>query len=224
MELFTVVNKNDKAIKISKNIYVEKKEYDDEKAIEFARFAKSYYIKIRIISESTDFNDRYSDDVTRYVPCNWNNMVIKDGNLYGFIACGLEKYDSNNYVTLTFDDSKVSEYDGNCYSSMEKFYNLEKYDFNEEIISVANRYKLVRNVTYYKIRNGQKKHKETYKTEIYFTAFDVAIENDKPIGLKYADTIFKISDVNEKISIFKENMLGAQLYHEYYDYWLTELY
>ena len=78
----------------------------------------NYYYSRRIVSDETDLNDRYHDDVTYYEQINALNMIVKDDKFYGVIVSGLGRYDDyfvicDRYVTsnMAHQGSKIKEKD-----------------------------------------------------------------------------------------------------------------
>ena len=209
MELYTVVEKNDNAIKAVGGIYIEKKKYKKSELKSYLEIAKHYYVKVRSVSDSTDFNDRYHDEWTNYLPCNHLNMVIKEDKLYGFIAYGLARFEED-VVILTFEKNELTLCDGSCYSSIDRTFTLNKYEFNEEI--------------YYKIKDGVEVDPNTGSATHYFMAFDVIVKDNKPVGLKTEKVLFDLlNPATFKQELVEEDVLGAQRYKNYYKYELVEV-
>lgn len=225
MQLYTVVSECDEnTIKAKGGIYIQKKEYSKKELAKYLEIAKHYYVKIHTETYETDFNDDYHDSWTNYIACNHLNMVIKDDELYGFVAYGLGR-NEEDCVVLTFKNDTLRLYDGSDYSNIDREFYLLKYVFEEEVLDIPTKYKLVREATYYKIKNNEETDAETYISSYYFTCFDVVLEEGKPVALKTDKVVVNLNNPETfKQEFVEENVLGVQKYRIYYKYELVDIY
>lgn len=222
MLLYTVTHESESAIKMNK-IFVEKIEYGAEEVANFLSVAKNYYISLRTISESTDFNDRYSDDTTIDFPCNATNMIIKDNQIYGFIAFGNERH-TDEIMIIKMGEKEVTYYDGSGYSSTERIATLCKYEFSEEVLNFAVKYKLNRKTIYKKLINGEEFEDDVYNSTFYFSAFNVTVENGKPVALNFDGESFNpLTKEGRNKCVVKESVYGACKYRQYITYTILEV-
>ena len=223
MELFTVVEKNENANKVLGGYYIEKKKYSNKEVSKFIEVAKHYYVKVHTETESTDFNDRYSDSWDNYIGCNTLNLVIKEDEVYGFIASGLRKHDED-FVVLTFDKPKLTLIDGSVYSSVDKTYTLHKYNLPIEALDLVQKVTVTRRFKCYKLVDGVEKFDSEGATIFYLNAFDAVIEDDKVLGVKCCDKIFLTDDLSTHNQEYvEEHTLGVIKYRYYYNIVLNKI-
>lgn len=222
MELYTVTE-NINGFKTIDGLYIEKKKYSNKELKKFLQIAKHYYIFVETESNSTDFNDSYSDSWTNIYPCNKLNLVIKNDEVFGFVACGLDKL-NDELIIVNFDKEHYHTYDGSCYSNISKDYYLKKYEFSDDVLNAAIKYKLKHEVTYYKVKDGQEIFDETFYNEIYFNAFDILILDNKTLVLKYKQLEFNLCDEKTFVqNVVEEEVLGVITYRKYQKYELVEI-
>lgn len=195
MKLFTLATSTDYEIITYHKQYLKLVEYTDELCQQFLQSSKHYYIKLHGESESTDFNDNYSDSWTNYYPITLQNILVANGKFAGAVVCGTEKY-AKNYIICTTDTPKAHWYDGSGYSSTSKDYFLLQYNLPESALDVAQNYYVAQTTLQYKKGNGTKPDKltDTYNYTHLLTAFDVVVEDDVAIGVKLFDHIFLLAD------------------------------
>lgn len=195
MKLFTLTTSNDHEIVTYHKQYLKLVEYSDDLCQQFLQSAKYYYIKLHAESESTDFNDSYSDSWTNYYPITLQNILVANGNFVGAVVQGTGKYE-HSYVICTLDTPKAHWYDGSDYSSTSKDYFLLKYDLPECALDIAKDYVITQTSLQYKKGNGTKPDKllETYHYTHLLMAFDVLVENDVAVGVKKFDHTFLLAD------------------------------
>ena len=195
MKLFTLTTSTDHEIVTYHKQYLKLVEYSDDLCQQFLQSAKYYYVKMHAESESTDFNDNYSDSWTNYYPITLQNILVANGNFAGAVVQGTGKYE-RSYVICTLDTPKAHWYDGSDYSSTSKDYFLLKYDLPECALDIAKDYVITQTSLQYKKGNGTKPDKllETYHYTHLLMAFDVLVENDVAVGVKKFDHTFLLAD------------------------------
>ena len=223
MELYTVVEPNDNAVKAIGGIYIEKKEYSNKELKKYLEIAKHYYIHIYTETESTDFNDRYSDSWSKDIPCNYLNLVIKEDQLYGFIAYGLERL--REIVILTFEKDSLRLFDGSDYSSIDREFTLKKYAFDEAVLDIPMKYKVTRTQTSYKVKNDELVEPPLEGRATYnLTCFDVVVSDGMPVGIKVGEVSFDLNNPETFVQeVISDDILGVQKYHNIYKYELVEI-
>ncbi|MBO5866590.1 MAG: hypothetical protein J6Q55_00855 [Clostridia bacterium] len=195
MKLHTLATQPDHEIVTYHKQYLKLVEYTQADCQRLMDQAKYYYIKMHGESESTDFNDNYSDSWTNYYPITLQNILVANGNFVGAVVQGTGKYE-RSYVICTIDASKAHWYDGSDYSSTSKDYFLLKYDLPECALDIAKDYVISQTSLQYKKGNGSKPDKltDTYNYTHLLMAFDVLVENGVAIGVKKFDHTFLLAD------------------------------
>lgn len=223
MELYTVVEKNENATKVLGGIYLEKKEYPNKQVKKFIDVAKYYYVKIYTETESTDFNDRYSDSWTNYIGCNFLNVVIKDDEVYGFIANGLGR-DNDDFVVLTFEKRELKLIDGSVYSSVDKTFTLCEYDLPEEALDLVQNIRITRSYKCFKLKDDKEKLDIEGSTTYFLNAFDCIISEGEVLGVKCCDRTFMLADETTFIQDYiEEKVHGSMKYRYYYHIELNKI-
>ena len=184
MKLFTIATKKEYEIETYHHEYIKKVEYSEADCKRFLEEAKKYYCKYIWESESTDFNDRYSDSSVSYYQINYENMIIKDNEFYGAVVCGLARHNSR-YIICTLEKLNARYYDGSDYSYVEQNYQLQKYELPTSAIDFVQEYYIDKVIKYYTERERGDKLKDEYHYEITLTAFDVVMVDGVAVGLKY---------------------------------------
>ena len=224
MLFYTVTPKKEGALALTKNLFVAKEEYFAAEAQAFLSYAKAFYIRIHTTSETTDFNDRYSDSWTQVIPCNAENLIVKEGAPFGFIACGLDKY-KDTYIVLTEAEPRAWDGKNSGYSSLDRDFYLYRYEQSEEAVDIASRYRLVTTVRQYMLKDGRIMEKTEGKSgrTTYFTAFDVTEENG--VFLLGTDKVtFRIpEEENEVKELCEDSRFGARDYRTYRTYRLEKI-
>ena len=224
MLFYTVTDKKEGALALPKNVFVIKEEYGSADAQAFLSYAKAFYIRIDTESDTTDFNDRYHDSWTRIVPCNAENLLIKDGIPFGFIAYGLAKFESP-YIVLTEDAPKAWDGENSGYSSLDRDFRLCRYEKSEAVTDVASRYRLIMQAKEYKLKDGRimKKTEEVSERITYFTAFDV-VEDEGSFLLQTDKITFRVPEEENEVKEMHEDFrLGARDYRTYRTFRLEKI-
>ena len=205
MKLFTIATQQDHEIKTYNKHFIKLAYYTNEQCAQFLQSAKYYYIKLHGESESTDFNDNYSDSWTSYWPITLQNIVVKDGKFFGVVVCGNAKYD-RDYIICTLNEPKAHWYDGSDYSSTSKDYYLQKYDLPECALDFAQAYHIAQVTNEYKKGNEGREDslKQTYNYTHLLMADDVLVENGLAIGVKHGDRTYLLADPTTLIQTFTE--------------------
>ena len=195
MKLYTIATQQDCEIVTYHKQYLKLAEYTQADCKRLMDQAKYYYVKLHGESESTDFNDNYSDSWTNYYPITLQNILVANGNFVGAVVQGTDKYE-RSYVICTLDTPNAHWYDGSDYSSTSKDYFLLKYDLPECALDIAKDYVITQTSLQYKKGNGTKPDKliETYHYTHLLMAFDVIVENDVAIGVNKFDHTFLLAD------------------------------
>lgn len=216
MQLYTVVENNDNATKTVDGIYVEKKNYSNKELVEFIEIAKYYYIHIHTETESTDFNDNYSDSWDNYINCNYLNLVIKDDKLYGFIASGLSTY-NGDFVVLTFDKPELKLIDGSVYSSIDKTFKLKKYDLPEEALDLIQNVRITRSYKCFRVIKEEEKFDSEGTDSYFINGFDCVVEDGKVLCIKCCDRTFVLDDFTTyEQNYVVDSVVGVVKYRYYY--------
>ena len=195
MKLHTLATQQNHEIVTYHKQYLKLVEYTQADCQRLMDQAKYYYIKLHAESESTDFNDNYSDSWTNYYPITLQNILVANGNFVGAVVQGTGKYE-RSYVICTLDTTKAHWYDGSDYSSTSKDYFLLKYDLPECALDIAKDYVITQTSLQYTKGNGSKPDKltDTYNYTHLLMAFDVLVENGVAIGVKKFDHTFLLAD------------------------------
>ena len=195
MKLHTLATQQNYEIVTYHKQYLKLVEYTQADCQRLMDQAKYYYIKLHAESESTDFNDNYSDSWTNYYPITLQNILVANGNFVGAVVQGTGKYE-RSYVICTIDAPKAHWYDGSDYSSTSKDYFLLKYDLPECALDIAKDYVITQTSLQYTKGNGSKPDKltDTYNYTHLLMAFDVLVENGVAIGVKKFDHTFLLAD------------------------------
>ena len=195
MKLYTIATQQDCEIVTYHKQYLKLAEYTQAHCQRLMDQAKYYYVKLHGESESTDFNDNYSDSWTNYYPITLQNILVANGNFVGAVVQGTGKYE-RSYVICTIDAPKAHWYDGSDYSSTSKDYFLLKYDLPECALDIAKDYVISQTSLQYIKGNGSKPDKltDTYNYTHLLMAFDVLVENGVAIGVKKFDHTFLLAD------------------------------
>lgn len=216
MELYTVVERNENAKKALGGIYILKKEYSNKEVNKFLEIAKHYYIHIHTETDSTDFNDRYSDSWDNYITCNYLNLVIKEDELFGFIAYGLGKYDED-VVILTFDKTELTLLDGSCYSSIDRTFKLKKYDLCEEVLDLVQTLRVTRKYKCYKLVDEKEVFDSEGSDTYFLNGFDFVVLDGKAKEVKCCGRSFELANLDTyKQEYVVENTHGVVKYRYYY--------
>ncbi len=195
MKLHTLATKQNHEIVTYHKQYLKLVEYTQADCQRLMDQAKHYYIKMHAESESTDFNDRYSDSWTRLFPITLQNILVANGNFVGAVVQGTGKY-QRNYVICTLNTPKAHWYDGSDYSSTSKDYFLLKYDLPECALDFAQAYHIAQVTQEYKKgANGNPDTlQKTYNYTHLLMAFDVIVQNQVAVGAKYGDHTYLLAD------------------------------
>lgn len=195
MKLHTLATQQNHEIVTYHKQYLKLVEYTQADCQRLMDQAKHYYIKMHGESESTDFNDNYSDSWTNYYPITLQNILVANGNFVGAVVQGTGKYE-RSYVICTLDTTKAHWYDGSDYSSTSKDYFLLKYDLPECALDIAKDYVITQTSLQYQKGNGSKPDKltDTCNYTHLLMAFDVLVENGVAIGVKKFDHTFLLAD------------------------------
>ena len=224
MHFYTVCTKKEGALALPNNLFVEKQDYDAARTRALMSYVKHFYIRIDVESEDTDFNDRYSHSSTRLVPCNAENLIVKDGEPYGFIAYGLERFE-RPFIVLTEENPKAWDGEHSGYSSLDRDFYLKRYECKEAVMELAARYRLVTVTKDYKIKDGHiMKKSETVSERVkYFTAFDVENE-DGAYVLKDERITYRVPDEENEIKeTVEDRVLGVVPYRAYRTFRLEKI-
>ena len=221
MELYTVINEEKYDVLANGTIKLKKASYSRRQCVEFLEEAKKYYYTRCIESESTDFNDRYSDSVTYYEQVNLDNIVIKENKFYGVIVVGLGEYDKK-YIICTLDDNKYKDFDGSVYSYVDKTYTLKEYNLPEEALDFVFKYYIELDVEVYRqISEGEEfESKNTLK--YYLTAFNVIMVDGKAVGVKYKEHEYRLDDLESMVYKYMEVKTYGHKFNYYYTYKMKE--
>ena len=197
MKLHTVATFSDHQIETYHHQYLKLVDYTEQQCQELMQQAKHYYVKLYGESESTDFNDRYSDCWTRFYPITLQNVLVEDGKFAGVVVYGTEKYD-DCHIVCTLQEPKAHWYDGSDYSSISRDYFLMKYDLPICALDFAQTYHVALESKEYKRRNGTKADKleNTYNYVYPLMAWDVIVQDGIAVGAKHNDHTYLIGDAS----------------------------
>ena len=215
MEIYTIATSDDYDVEANNNIYLKKVSYTFEESNRLLEVAKKYYYIYLVESESTDFNDRYSSSNTYYEQINKSNMIVKDNEFYGVIVYGLEKHQKEFYV-CTLDNVEYNNFDGSCYSYVDKTYTLREYNLPQEALDFVHKYHISLNIISYKITDSGEEFDFESNHEYYLTAFDVIMENGKAVGLKHRNHEHRIDVEGRNIVKWQEVKQYGYNFNYYY--------
>ena len=195
MKLHTLATPQNHEIVTYHKQYLKLVDYSNEDCQKLLDEAKYYYIKMCAESESTDFNDNYSDSWTNYYPITLQNILVANGKFVGAVAQGTGKY-GRSYVICTLDIPKAHWYDGSDYSHVSKDFFLQKYDLPVSALDVAKDYHIEQTSLQYKKGDDSEQDKllQTYHHTHLLMAFDVVVEDGVAIGVKQFEHTFLLDD------------------------------
>ena len=223
MKLYTYCDPKQSEIKIKNSGGCKKQEYSYSDYLRFIDEVKKYYIKMYHSWYETDMSDSDSGSKTNYFTVNYNNMIIKDGKLYGTLVSTDGMFPK--YYIFPLDQEK-------CAVELEGGYNSNAYEWTYEStkdcvgdsISCAFGYVLTdENILY----SDDNKNIKFYTREVVnFLPENVIFDaSDRAIGFRYSGFNVLFSDpkktVNENhvLTLHKidENFLDRNVINVYYD-------
>ena len=221
MELYTVVSGADYELQSNKGICLKKVNYSLDEYETILETAKRYYYKYVVESESTDFNDKYSSYNSYYIQINHSNLIVKDNKFYGVIVYGLEEYQRECYV-CTLDEPSYNDYDGSCYSYVEKTYTLYEYELPEVALDFVHKYFISLNIKSYKVTKDGEEFDLESNHHYRLTAHDVILENGQAVGLKFRGLEYRLDIDGGNIHNWQEEKVYGYTFNYYYTAKLEE--
>lgn len=195
MKLYTYCSNLDSEIKLSYPNGIKKEEYSYEDYLLFLEQGKKYYIHMLHYYYETDMSDYEEDRIFNDFSINYNNMIIKDNELFGALV-----RTSGMFPKLYI--YKLGEY--NFGVELEGGYNSNSYDWwyqendlsNSLTLEASLKYILIKeNITY--DNNNPKKISIYLRDIINLTQKDFILENNKVVAINYLDHQFILEDKDE---------------------------
>ena len=174
MKLFTICDKSESKLNLNGDLGVKLMEYSYEDYLNFLNQSKKYFVYESHDWYETDMSDSDSGSRNRKFSINYNNMIVKDNELYGVLVKTSQIFPS--YYILTLKEKRYfieleGGYNSNSYS-----WKLVEYD-NINNIDILLSYILIVEKIIIEEKAG--------KTKIIY--YDREIKNLMPQYLIYKD-------------------------------------
>lgn len=222
MVLYTVVTGDNYEAIANNNIRLRKIKYSKKQYQSILLEAMNYYYSRRIVSDETDLNDRYHDDVTYFEQINALNLVVKDDKFYGAIVSGLERFDGH-FIVCTLDNMIIEDSEINGYNSIDRTYKILKYDLPLAAKEFVHKYYIILKSSSYKVIDGKEVLHSECELNKYLLANSVILEDGVAVGALYEEHEF-ILNKPETMEFTKMTVDRYGItYHNYTTYKLIEM-